>query len=82
MRPPGYASALDAKGLNPPYCMWCVHAALQEGTAREVCRRYGALVSLYSTCADFEKRGASGAPVLGDLEILASHPGGLVDLTR
>jgi hypothetical protein len=79
MLPPGFVRYYDGKGLNQPLCRECVHYADEKFTARGICWEYGAYVSLYSSCAAFERRTNSSTPIVDEGQIGVSHRFGLED---
>ena len=80
MLPPGFVRYYDGKGLNQPLCRECVHYADEKFTARGICWEFGSYVSLYSSCASFERRTNSSTPIVDEDQIKTSHRLGLIDL--
>lgn len=82
MKPPGFVRFWEGKGLHRPYCFECVHFATEKGTSRGLCWEYGAHVSLYSSCRDFDRRVNSSTPIVNADMIRVSHRFGLNDLVK
>lgn len=80
MLPPGFVRHWEGNGLQRPYCFECIHFAHEMFTARGICWEYGAYVSLYSSCAAFEKRTNSSTPIVDEDQIRVRHRSGLRDL--
>jgi hypothetical protein len=78
--PPGFVRYWEGIGLQRPYCFECVRYAHEKFTARGICWEYGAYVSLYSSCAAFERRTNSSTPIVDEGQVRASHMFGLEDL--
>ena len=82
MIPPGFVRFYDEKGLNKPHCRECVHFADEMFTARGICWKYGAYVSLYSSCQTFERRMGADPPIMDVALVRASFRFGLNDLVK
>jgi hypothetical protein len=82
MLPPGFVKYWDGKGLHRPYCWECMHFATEKGTSRGLCWKYGAYVSLYSSCESFVRRENSTTPIVDEDMIRMSHRLGLYDLAK
>ena len=80
MLPPGFVRHWEGTGLQRPYCYECIRFAHEMLTARGVCWEFGAYVSLYSSCAAFERRMNSSTPIVDEDQIRVSHRPGLKDL--
>jgi hypothetical protein len=77
--PPAFVRFYDERGVSKPYCFECVHFATESDTRRGMCRKYGAYVSLYSSCGTFERRVGSSMPIVDEDEVKASYRFGLND---
>ena len=82
MIPPGFVRHWEGTGLQRPYCFECVNFAHEMFTARGICWEYGAYVSLYSSCAMFERRGNSSTLIVDECLIEERHGSGLTDLVK
>ena len=80
MLPPDFVRYWEGKGLQRPYCFECVRFAHEKFTARGICWGYGAYISLYSSCAAFERRAHSSTPIVDEDQIRVKHGSGLKDL--
>ena len=80
MLPPGFVRHWEGTGLQRPYCFECIRFAHEMFTARGICWEYGVYVSLYSSCASFERRTNASTPIVDEDQISVSHRSGLKDL--
>ena len=78
--PPGFVRHWEGTGLQRPYCFEFIRFAHEMFSARGVCWEYGAYVSLYSSCAAFERRTNSSTTIVDEGQIRVSHRSGLKDL--
>lgn len=82
MIPRDFVRFYEEKGLDRPYCSQCVNFATESGTARGVCWKHGAYISLYSSCSEYNKRVNSSTPIVEGGEIKAKFRFGLDDLLK
>ncbi len=79
---PGFRETpLNAKGMSPPYCRECVHAANLQGLAL-VRMKYGAYAFLNSSCLSYEMRVGSDARTVTKEEAETEIGRGLEDLRK